>query len=127
MGKQTLPPRLHQADNGWWYVLYHEHGRGQRTSLRTKDSETAKERFSGWLDARSLEELICADPKVSFVLDVWFEDWIQGRMESEARYPSIVNHLKDHFGEQKNIFGSEAILIPFWPPGVIRESDPLPL
>ena len=99
MGKQTLPPRLHQADNGWWYVLYHEHGRGQRTSLRTKDSETAKERFSGWLDARSLEELICADPKVSFVLDVWFEDWIQGRMLSEDRYPSVVNHLKDHFGK----------------------------
>jgi len=99
MGKQTLPPRLHQADNGWWYVLYHEHGRGQRKALRTQDQKIAAERFSGWIDQYQLDTKISLDPTISEILDLWFNQWVDGRMLSQERYPSVINNLNQHFGD----------------------------
>lgn len=53
MARKQLPPRIDQADNGAYYVLFSDGGRSQRQSLRTTDLAIAQERFQGWLDARN--------------------------------------------------------------------------
>ena len=94
------PPRLHQQASGVWYVLYSGPIRDERKSLRTKDPEVAQERFKGWLEQDQLEKEMCEDPTISFCLDLWMDQWIEGQMLSEQRYPSIVAHLKKHFGDK---------------------------
>ena len=89
---QSLPARLQEAEDGsgTWYVFYSKNKRAKRTRLRTKDKEIAELRFQGWLKQRDLEELMCEDPTVDFILDVWFEQWVEDRMSSVARVKSII-------------------------------------
>jgi integrase len=94
------PPRI-KLHQGSWYVFYAENGRSQRTSLRTKDKEIAERRFAGWLEQRELEMSVQEDPTIDFVLDVWFDQWVRDRFLSANRYPSIIKHLKAHFGHMR--------------------------
>ena len=95
-----LPPRIKKAKNGIWYVHFSGSQRDEKSSLRTKDQKEADERFKGWLEQDFLEKAMCEDPTISFCLDLWMEQWIQGNMLSEVRYPSVVNNLKCHFGDK---------------------------
>ena len=94
------PPRI-KLHQGSWYVFYAEGGRSQRTSLRTKDKEIAERRFAGWLEQRELEMSVQEDPTIDFVLDVWFDQWVRDRFLSANRYPSVIKHLKAHFGHKR--------------------------
>ncbi len=40
---------------------------------------------------------MCEDPTVDFILDVWFEQWVEDRMSSVARVKSIIKNLKSYF------------------------------
>ena len=95
----SKPPELKQHKNGKWYVAFREDGRSKRTSLRTGDQEIATLRFSGWLKDYKLHTEVVEDPTVEFCLDLWFTQWIEGRMLSENRYPSIINNLNAYFGK----------------------------
>ena len=98
MPAKIKPPRLWQSKTGSWYVLYHENGRGQRTSLRTDDIQKAEARFQGWLKDRRLFFDVVKDPTISHILDIWMDQWVRGRMITQNRYPSIVKNLKQYFG-----------------------------
>ncbi len=96
------PPRMHQAKSGKWYVIYSEDGRSQRYSLRTKDLEAASNRFTEWLKCYDLETTVEGDPSIGRCLDLWYTQWIDGRMitaDSKCnRYIAIVSNLKSYFG-----------------------------
>ena len=100
---QKKPPRMHQAKSGKWYVIYSEDGRSQRYSLRTKDLETASNRFSEWLKYYDLEKTVDHDPNISRCLDLWYKQWIEDRMITADikcnRYIAIVKNLKSYFGD----------------------------
>lgn len=96
---EQKPPRIKRSQHGTWYVHYAEDGRSQRQSLGTKDQKEAESRLAGWLEQRDLDEQLCADPTISFILDTWYDQWIDGRMESQVRYPSIIKNIKKYFGE----------------------------
>ena len=49
-----LPPRIEQADNGFWYIKYHDGKRDNRSSLGTKDSTEAEARFLGWNSVKKI-------------------------------------------------------------------------
>lgn len=101
MGKRKLPPRLIPDEHGNYYVHYHAGGRSQRKSLRTDNLFTAESRFAGWLEAHNKDHIVEADPKIADCLDWWFEQWIEGRMLSEKRYPSVIANLKTYFGRMR--------------------------
>jgi len=94
------PPRLSQEDNGYWYVYYAKNGRAARTSLRTDDQKIAVKRFEGWLEGHNMMQP-STNPLIGHCLDMWFHQWIEGRMLAEARYPSLINNLKAFFGNRR--------------------------
>jgi integrase len=93
---KAMAPRLIQRGK-MWYVAYKRDGRSQRDSLRTEDLQVAEKRFQGWLEQR-VKQTPSSNPLVDDCLDLWFEQWIEGRMLAESRYPSLINNLKHHFG-----------------------------
>jgi integrase len=95
----SKPPELQQHKNGKWYVAFREDGRSKRISLRTKDQEIATLRFSGWLNNHRIFTEVVQDPTVAECLDLWMLQWIEGRMLSEVRYPSMVKNLNAYFGK----------------------------
>lgn len=99
MPRKQMPPRLQQSKSGSWYVAYSENGRSQRTSLRTDDLQKAEARFQGWLKDRRLYFEVVRDPTVSYVLEIWMDQWIRGRMITQERYPSIIKNLNAYFGK----------------------------
>lgn len=94
------PPRLLQEDNGNWYVYFARNGRAARTSLRTDDQAIAIQRFEGWLETHNMMRP-SSNPIIGNCLDMWFHGWIEGRMLSESRYPSLINNLKVFFGRKR--------------------------
>ena len=94
----SKPPELKKHKNGKWYVSFRENGRSKRVSLRTTDQEIATLRFSGWLKDHKIFTEVVQDPTVRVCLDLWMSQWVEGRMLSEVRYPSIVNNLNAYFG-----------------------------
>lgn len=98
---KRLPPRLEAADNGQFYVIYSANGRSQRKSLRTDNLFVAEARFSGWLEQHQKDSLVDADPKIEDCLAWWMSQWIEGRMLSEKRYPSVVNNLNAYFAKKR--------------------------
>jgi len=95
----SKPPELQKHENGKWYVAFREDGRSQRRSLRTRDQQVATLRFSGWLKEHKIFTEVVNDPTVEFCLDLWFTQWIEGRMLTENRYNSIMNNLNAYFGK----------------------------
>ena len=95
----SKPPELKQHKNEKWYVAFREDGRSKRVSLRTTDQEIATLRFSGWLNDHKIFTEVVQDPTVRVCLDLWMSQWIEGRMLSEVRYPSIVKNLNAYFGK----------------------------
>lgn len=93
------PPRLGIYE-GSWYVFYSKNGRSQRQSLRTDDQTIAVRRFEGWLDEHNKMKP-STNPLIGHCLDMWFHQWIEGRMLAEARYPSLINNLKSFFGNRR--------------------------
>ena len=53
------------------------------------------------MEAHNKDFVVEADPKINDCLDWWFEQWIEGRMLSEARYPSVISNLKSYFGRMR--------------------------
>jgi len=86
---------------GNYYVHYHQDGRSQRDSLRTKDVSIAAARFQGWLDGHRIETNISDDPIISDILEWWMDQWIRGRMLSENRYPAVVANPNKYFGNMR--------------------------
>ena len=101
MARKKQPPRLGTDDQGNYYVYYNANGRSQRKSLRTDNLLHAEARFAGWLEAHNKDQVVDADPKIADCLGWWFEQWIEGRMLSEARYPSVIGNLKAYFGKMR--------------------------
>lgn len=101
MPKQKQPPRIVPDQQGTYYVHYYADGRSRRKSLWTDDLSAAEHRFAGWLEAYNKDNTIDRDPIVSNCLDWWHEQWINGRMLSEKRYPSVINNLKAYFGKMR--------------------------
>ena len=97
----TKPARIEQAKSGIWYVHYAENGRSQRASLRTKVESVAQQRFGGWLEDRVTAEMMSDDPTVERILELWYTQWIDGRMLSQVRYPSVINNLTKYFGDYR--------------------------
>lgn len=98
---KRLPPRIepHQ-ESGVFYIIYTANGRSQRKSLRTDNLFEAEARFAGWLEQHQKDALVETDPLVGDCLDWWFEQWIEGRMKSENRYPAAINNLKAYYGNK---------------------------
>ena len=102
MAQEAQEPRLQKYD-GRYYIFYNSRDkrgkqRSQRVSTRTDDLAIATARFQGWLDKSKINFQVENDPTVGRCLDLWFNDWIKDRMITEARYNSIINNLKEHFG-----------------------------
>ena len=93
MPNPQKPPRMEKIGNVY-YILWRGDGKPQRKSLRTEDLRTAENRFAGWLQKFKADEIIDTDPYVGDCLDIWFKQWIEGRMLSEIRYPAVINNLK---------------------------------
>ena len=96
---EQKPPRIKRSQHGTWYVHYEEGGRSQRQSLGTKDQKEAESRLAGWIEQRDLDEQLCADPTIEVILDTWYDQWVDGQMQSQARYPSVIRNLKKFFGK----------------------------
>ena len=93
------PPRIKRSSFGTWYVHFTEGKRSQRQSLGTKDQKEAETRLAGWIEQRDLEEQLCADPTIAVILDTWYDQWVDGQMQSQVRYPSVIKNLKQYFGK----------------------------
>ena len=95
----SKPSEMQKHKNGKWYVHFREDNRTKTTSLWTRDQEIATLRFSGWLKEHKIFTEVVDDPTVEYCLDLWFTQWIEGRMLSENRYHSIINNLNAYFGK----------------------------
>ena len=100
MPNPQKPPRMEKIGNVY-YILWRGDGKPQRKSLRTEDLRTAENRFAGWLQKFKADEIIDTDPYVGDCLDIWFKQWIEGRMLSEIRYPAVINNLKAYLGNKR--------------------------
>ena len=97
----SKPSEMQKHKNGKWYVHFREDSRTKTRSLWTRDQEIATLRFSGWLKEHKIFTEVVDDPTVEYCLDLWFTQWIEGRMLSENRYTSIVNNLNAYFGKMR--------------------------
>jgi len=101
-----LPPRLSNTrkKNGYYYVLYHDKGREQAQSLRTKDRIEAETRFLGWLEQRQKDiiSLTETDPIVESCIDIWLEQQVVNFTPGiQIRFKSLMKNVKAHFGEKR--------------------------
>jgi len=99
MGRKSKPPRLEKSADGTWYVHWSEDGRSKRQSLRTTDLQKAQSRFSGWLDAKHVDESSDV-PTVEFCWNLYMEDRrknvkVISILEMAGRY------LMPHFGKMR--------------------------
>lgn len=100
MPNPKKPPRLKQSKYGTYIVAYWR-GRSLEHSLGTKDLQKAENLFAGWLKEYKKDNEIDTDPYVGDCLDIWFDQWIKGRMLSEIRYPAVINNLKAYLGSKR--------------------------
>jgi len=101
-----LPPRLSNTrkQNGYYYVLYHDKGREQAQSLRTKDRLEAETRFLGWLEQRQKEyiSLFESDPIVENCINLWLEQQVVNFTPGiQVRFKSLMKNVKKYFGKMK--------------------------
>lgn len=98
MAQEAQEPRLKKYKNKW-YIYYREKNRSQRVSTWTDDLEVATIRFQGWLKESKINYEVIKDPTIEECLELWFDQWIAGRMLSENRYTAIINNLNAFFGK----------------------------
>jgi len=101
MARKAKDPHIERHTNGNFYVLFNAGGRSQRKALWTKDLEVATARFEGWLKEGKINYEVIKDPTVSECLDLWFNQWISGRVLTENRYPSMINNLNAYFRNKR--------------------------
>ena len=101
MGRKAKDPYIERHANGNFYVMFNADGRSQRNSLWTKDLEVATARFKGWLKEGKIHQEVIKDPTIAECLDLWFDQWVEGRMLTENRYPSIINNLNAYFKNKR--------------------------
>lgn len=101
MARKAKDPHIERHTNGNFYVLFNAGGRSQRKALRTKDLEVATARFEGWLKEGKIDYEVIKDPTISECLDLWYNQWIVGRVITENRYPSIINNLNAYFSNKR--------------------------
>ena len=100
-----LPPRLSNDNKyGYYYVFYHDKGRDQKQSLRTKDRLEAETRFLGWLEQRQKEyiSLFESDPIVENCINLWLEQQVVNFTPGiQVRFKSLMKNVKKYFGKMK--------------------------
>ena len=101
MGRKAKDPYIERQKNGYFYVIFNADGRSQRNSLWTKDLEVATARFEGWLKEGKIHQEVIKDPTIAECLDLWFNQWVEGRMITENRYHSMMNNLNGYFRNKK--------------------------
>lgn len=79
---------------GWWYVVWREDGKTQRSSLRTRDRAQAERNFQIHVNAEA-----SAPETISEILDKWAED--KSHLKSIDIAKAKMRPVKEFFGNLK--------------------------
>jgi integrase len=100
MARHASQPQLHKNQPGYYTIYWTDNGRSKRLSTGTKDHIQAATFYANWLRDRHLPSPTGATWNVSALLDVYFEEKIDGG-PSHDRTAIIVDTLKVAFGTMR--------------------------
>jgi integrase len=97
MARHASKPRLQQNAFGYYTIVWTDNGRSKRISTATKDHTEAATFYANWLRNRHLPSPTGEAWNVSSLLDIYFDEQIDGG-PSHERTAIIVANLKHAFG-----------------------------